>query len=511
MSRGKKTPSFIHEIVLVVSPKDESVLLKRLDCARQLYNACLGESLRRLDLMRESKAYQEARTMPKPKPKDKGKKREFSPRNDLFQHLNREFRFTDDSIQAFATKTKNACHFGDHLDAHTCQKVATRAFLSAQSYAFGLRGRPRFKSYNQFDSVESKSNDCGIRWRDGHVLWSGLELKALFDPKDKHGVEFHALSCRTKYVRLVRRKIKGRNRFYAQLVQEGKPLLKKPLGTGPTGLDLGPSTYAVVSAEEAILAPFCAELEPIQKEIRRLQRKLDRSCRAFNPEAFSENGTIKPGIRLKKSKGYIKTQDQLAELNRRLAATRKTLQGKLANQVLTMGDTFNLEKISYRAWQKMFGKSVGFRAPGMFVSILRRKAESAGGTVNEFPVSNRLSQTCHQCGAVVKKPLSQRWHTCSCGVHAQRDLYSASLAACVVGDRLDTTLAARRWGLVEPLLLRAVSRLEQIMMGRDLVPSSLGLKRGRNDSHGKGNGLQREAWGVVACPTRQARTLENAA
>jgi len=61
----KKTPSFIAEFSLLTTPADERELSIRLDAARNVYNACLGESLRRLDLMRESKAWQAVQAMPK--------------------------------------------------------------------------------------------------------------------------------------------------------------------------------------------------------------------------------------------------------------------------------------------------------------------------------------------------------------------------------------------------------------------------------------------------------------
>jgi hypothetical protein len=100
---------------------------------------------------------------------------------------------------------------------------------------------------------------------------------------------------------------------------------------------------------------------------------------------------------------------------------RKSLHGKQANDTLRRGNIIFLEKLSYKAWQKLFGKSVGCRAPGMFVAELTRKAESAGGSVTEFPTqSTALSQMC-QCGRKSKKKLSARWHNCTCGVSAQRD------------------------------------------------------------------------------------------
>jgi len=45
-----------------------------------------------------------------------------------------------------------------------------------------------------------------------------------------------------------------------------------------------------------------------------------------------------------------------------VAEGRKTAQGALANQVLAPGDVFQIEKVSYRAFQRRFGRSVGRRA-----------------------------------------------------------------------------------------------------------------------------------------------------
>jgi putative transposase len=59
MSRDT-TPTFAIELPLRVTAKKETTIFVRFDYARQLYNACLGEGLRRLALMRQSKVYQSA-------------------------------------------------------------------------------------------------------------------------------------------------------------------------------------------------------------------------------------------------------------------------------------------------------------------------------------------------------------------------------------------------------------------------------------------------------------------
>lgn len=93
--------------------------------------------------------------------------------------------------------------------------------------------------------------------------------------------------------------------------------------------------------------------------------------------------------------------------------------------------------LNTKAWQKTYGKSIGKRAPGLLMEILRRKAANAGAEVIEFNTRiTALSQSC-QCGSRKKKARNQRWHECrSCGLDIQRDLYSAFLATFVYENKL---------------------------------------------------------------------------
>jgi hypothetical protein len=66
----------------------------------------------------------------------------------------------------------------------------------------------------------------------------------------------------------------------------------------------------------------------------------------------------------------------------------------------------------------------------MFVSLLTRKAESAGAKVVELNTwTLKMSQYDHITEVCTKKPLSQRWHTLAKSkTLVQRDCYSAFLA-----------------------------------------------------------------------------------
>jgi transposase len=476
-SKKSKTLSFVTEIALVVSATDERVLLSRFEAGRQLYNACLGEAMRRLKLLKQSKLYQSAK-------KIKFNKKE---RQKSFASANAAYGYNEYSLHAFATVIRQSW-IGLHIDSNTAQKLATRAFNASQKVAFGVAKKVRFKGSNQLDSLEGKANTTGIRWHQEQLVWGKLKLQPYL--KNNDPVILHGLTSRIKYVRLVRRRLNNKSRYYAQLVCEGTPFVKpkNQIGSGVVGLDIGPSTIAVVGESTARLDMFAPELKSVEKQIRRLQRKMERSRRANNPENYNEDfvdakgkrkkGTAKKGRqRWNSSNIYLSTRSAKANLERKLAAHRKSLHGRLVHEILRLGNTIKLEKLSYKAFQKLFGKSVGKRAPGEFVSRLKCLAESAGVTVVEFStVKAKLSQTCHQCGRVKKKSLSKRIHKCECGVLCQRDLYSAFLARFVENDLLQVDQVNIAWSGAEPFLLAAWRQATQKTNLRldGQVPSSFG-------------------------------------
>jgi len=494
--KRSKTPSFITEIPLEVNPAQEAVLLKRLDAARRVYNACLGESLKRERLMRGSAEYQAARAMPKGEPDSPERKA----RNKAFGQVRRRFEFGEYDLHPYA-KQFGYSYLGDHLDSLTVQRVASRAFDAVNQYVLGIHGKPRFKGYNQFDSVEGKTNTSGIRWKDNQVLWDTRQEKLTLTPliKPDDAVIRHGLNSPVKYVRIVRRKLNGRNRFYVQLINEGQPYRKPKnvVGQGVVGLDIGPQTIAIVGERTAELRLFGAEMERREAEIARLQREIERQRRANNPDNYypdrwekspggarwvHKKGRAKPGRhKWIISNGQRDNEQRLAELHRKQAEHRQSLHGRLVNHILEMGNQIKTEKVSYKAWQKMFGRSVQFRAPGTFVALLRRKAESAGGGVDEFPTrTTRLSQVC-LCGTVEKKALSERWHHCDCGIVMQRDLFSGFLARCVEDNRLNAETAGATWPGLEPILWAALSDIKSVN-GQALLPASVGLNQRQNGS-----------------------------
>jgi hypothetical protein len=184
----------------------------------------------------------------------------------------------------------------------------------------------------------------------GWLVWQHDHLPALIDWNDP--VLKHGLQQRIKFVRLVRRRASSPraqgadcegDRYFAQLVVEGLPYAKPKhrVGTGTLGLDLGPSSIAILPQQgEARLLSFCCELKSSQQAKRRLQRKLDRQRRANNPQNYDQLGRVRKGrLACKDSQGYKTTRRRLACQERKLAAHRKSLQGRLVHEVLVYGTT----------------------------------------------------------------------------------------------------------------------------------------------------------------------------
>ena len=490
----QRTPTFLLELPLQVSAGQATRLRAHLEAGRQFYNAVLSEGQRRLRAMRADPAWQAARAIPRTQKQE---------RQAAFAHLREQHGFSEYALHE-AGKALRVSWLADHLDAVLAQRLASRAYQALNRVCLGKAKRVRFRSRSRgLSSIENKRNDTGLRFElqkpeegnRGFLIWKQDQLPAVIAWDDE--VVAHGLRQRIKYARLLQRKASSPKaqgadsqgyRYVVQLALEGIPhhKPKHPVGTDTIGADLGPSSIALVPREgEASLSVLCEELAPDEKQIRRLQRKMDRQRRAANPDNYDSQGRIKKvgkkKLVWKQSKGYEKIRRRKAEKERQLAANRKSLHGRKVHEIVAVGNTVILEKLSYKAWQKKYGRSIGLRAPGMFVVQLRRTVASTGGTLLEVaPQQAKLSQFCHGCGRHVKKPLSERWHHCACGIGpVQRDLYSAFLASTLDQDHLipSCAQAVMPWEASEARLRAAHERVQQRANEGQSLPRSFGVPR----------------------------------
>lgn len=440
------TPSYVLTLRLKTESFQEDILNKRFEISRKMYNACLNELYKRYRTMQQSKAFQKAKKM------KKGKER-----NAIFRELNIQFGLTEYAIHAFLTPMNQ--RFKGNIDSQAGQKIGTRVFNAFQKMMFGEAKKVYFKRYGEIESVEGKSNKTGIRFVNNTLIWKGLSIPVIVRKQDVYA--HLALQDKVKYVRIKRAFLKGKYVYYAQLVVEGIPPqsynsegLKQQVGIGRVGIDIGTSTIAVCSEKQAMLKVLAPNVQTYEPVIQRIQRKMDRSKRATNPFKYNEDGTINRSNREKwvYSNRYVKLRNQYRELHRKNRMVRKQDHESLSNQLLLMGDTFFVEKMSFKGLQKRsnkteknkkgrfkkkkrFGRTLSNRAPSMLLSCLERKLEYNGLKLNKVNTTKvRASQYNHFDDTYTKKSLSKRWNDFG-GILIQRDLYSSFLLMNMVHDK----------------------------------------------------------------------------
>ena len=455
-----KTPSFVLTLPLVCDPYEVFVLEKRFSQAEHLYNQmCKHAKTRLFELKRNKKykrtlrEYHELKALEekdlKTSKKSKYTKLKNEKSNEL-KNIQQQFGLSEYQFHAYVKKQYQQFK---GIDANTGQALATRVWKATATNLYGKGKSLHFKKRGQLRSIEGKSNKTGIIYKNEWLTFNKLMLKVNIRKTDLYAQE--ALMSKVKYCRILRKVVRGKTKFYVQLVLEGTPPPKRHKDgsfkhksiKGRVGLDIGTSSLAVVSNQKCLLTEFAAGLEDYEQQKRRLQRKLDRSKRAMNPTNYNEDGTIKRGIRLKwhRSNRYMKTLFKLKEIERKRVAYRKQSHEQLANDVLSLGNEIYIETMNFKALQKRstqteisektnrfkrkkrFGKSIGNHAPSAFVDILKRKLAYQGKELHQVHTQTfKASQFNHVTGEYVKKDLNNRWNVIQ-NESIQRDLYSAFL------------------------------------------------------------------------------------
>ena len=426
-----------------------------MEIARQIYNTLLRYELKKLHRLEENPNYIEIQ--------DKLRQiTEKAERTKLYRELEKLRREAGFSEYSFKSDIKDFYkHFKDNIGSSVAvHGIASQVWSSFDRLFYGNGKAVHFKRYGELNtvrgySVAGKSGGVEIIFRETYIEWKGLKLPIKIDPDNLY--ESQMLQKHVKYCRIVKKPGRNKSRWYVQLMLEGKPVLKcdkntgevrHPVGSGAVGIDIGPQTIAYVSDSEAVLKELADQVTSIEKKKRILQRKLDRSRRATNPENYAPDGTIKRGVKLtrNKSKRYLQTQHELANLQREQADIRKRQHNELANHLISLGDRFYVEdmewpSLTHRAKKteisektgrfkrkKRFGKSVGNKAPATLISMLDIKLKSRGMMgVIKVPTSIKASQYNHLTKEYHKKELRERWNHMPDGRLVQRDLYSAFL------------------------------------------------------------------------------------
>ncbi|MEH7748562.1 transposase, partial [Neobacillus drentensis] len=388
--------------------------------------------------------------------------------------------------------------FKENIGSFEAQKLATRAFRAVEKLHFGKAKKVHFKGLADDISVENKSNATGLRYKEGNILWGDKPTKEHPRPKNwlcipvipkaKDEYAHLALMDKTKYVRILQREVRGKVRFFVQLIQEGYPPTKRKRKmvedeTKRVGLDIGSSTIAISSEKTVQLRELAPECQADEKKLRCIHRAMDRSKYATNLQNYNENGTINKGRRTwTYSKRYIQLRRERKELYCKIAVQQKQSHEKLANEILELGFDVRVETMRFQSLQKRvkkttrnkkngkinakkrYGKSIGNHAPAMLLTIIDRKLGYQGRSIKKINTyATKASQFNHLTGEYTKKQLSERWNVIG-GFRIQRDLYSAFLIGNTTEmlNSIDVDLCNVKWDNFVELHNREIARIKQL-------------------------------------------------
>lgn len=286
-------------------------------------------------------------------------------------------------------------------------------------------GHPRFKGHNWYDSFTYPD----------HNNW---KLDERSRPAEKRGrvasklhlskigvVKLHLHRNLEGKIKTLTIKREGEHWYAVFNCEIGR---SEPLPTSyeDVGIDLGVTHFAALSTGEFIDHPRYFKRGHVK--LAKAQQALSRKKRGSHRRRRAVKQVAKHHRKIRNQRRDFHHKASYKLVNRYQVIVFEDLQtANLVKRPKPKQDEQTGEYLPNGAAAKSgLTKSILDAGWGTFTEMTRVKAESAGRTVL-FVNPYMTSQLCSGCGAVVRKELADRWHSCECGVELDRDTNSAKL------------------------------------------------------------------------------------
>jgi len=290
------------------------------------------------------------------------------------------------------------------VHSQVLQNVAVRVDLAYKAFFRRVKsgdkpGYPRFKGYDRYDSFTYSQYKMGCQVENNRIKLSKIGTVK---------IKLHRPLIGTPKTCNIRR---NGNKWFACISVEYEP---KPLrkSNKAVGIDVGLESFATLSTKETIANPRFFKIE--EKALAKAQRKMDKQKKG-SPER-------------RKAKKVV------VRIHERTKNRRHNFIHQESRKIVNRFGVICVEKLNTKSMLKnhYLAKSISDVAWNQFATVLSQKAEDAARQFVAIDPRG-TSQKCSQCGTVVKKKLSTRWHNCPiCGVRLHRD-YNASLNILALG------------------------------------------------------------------------------
>ena len=205
------------------------------------------------------------------------------------------------------------------------------------------------------------------------------------------------------------------------------------------GIDLGLLHFATLSTGETIVNP---------RYYRKAEQRLARLQQALSRKKHGSHRRKKAGKQVAKAHRKVSNQrrDFLHKQSRKLVSAYGTIvfealqPANMSKRSEPKQDENGTYLPNGASAKSGLNKSIVDAGWSMFQQFCTYKAANAGRAVL-FVNPQYTSQVCSGCGTVVKKELSERWHSCECGCSLDRD-HNAALNILALGRRVQAAQAS---------------------------------------------------------------------
>jgi putative transposase len=326
--------------------------------------------------------------------------------NAALQHRSDVYRRTGETVSAY-TQMREIAGIREvrpeyqAIHTHLLQDAITRLDRAFSAFfrrckAGDLPGYPRFKGRDRYRTFTFKdaSHNNGVRLAAGgkRVKLAGVGNVKLKLHRPVEG--------RIKQASVT---LSGDGHWYVAFACDGVQPNPLPATGASIGVDVGITTFAALSNGELVSNP--RPYETAQQALGKAQRVVSRRKRGSHRRR--------------------KATRKLAKRHDKVSRVRLDFHHKTALDLVRRFDVIAVENLNVKGLAQMaLAKQVHDAGWAQFTNIIRAKAEKAGREV--VAVDPRgTSQECSGCGAVVKKGLGVRVHTCACGLVLDRDTNAA--------------------------------------------------------------------------------------